>query len=87
MNEREKEYCKLVGYAIRKLRNETGKSLRVFAYENDIPRSTLSCAEIGSNEVGLITLKKIAEGFDLSMPELFFKINQNIPTDFKIIDL
>ena len=79
--------CKLVGAAIRKLRNATGKSLRIFAYENDISRSTLSCAEIGSHEVGLATIKKIAEGFDLSMPEFFHPIDKNIPSDFKIIDL
>jgi transcriptional regulator with XRE-family HTH domain len=87
MNEREKEYCKLVGGAIRKLRTQTGKSLRIFAYENDIPVSTLSCIEIGNNEVGITTLKKIAEGLELSMSELFRQIHKDILPDFKIIDI
>lgn len=87
MNKHEQEYCKIVGATIRKLRNATGKSLRIFAYENDISRSTLSCVEIGSNEVGLVTLKKIAEGLDLSMPEFFYQIDKNIPSDFRIVDL
>ncbi len=87
MDKREQEYCKLVGATIRKLRSDTGKSLRIFAYENDISRSTLSCVEIGSNEVGLTTLKKIAEGLGLSMHEFFFQIDKNIPSDFKIVDL
>lgn len=87
MDKRGQEYCKLVGATIRKLRSDTGKSLRIFAYENDISRSTLSCVEIGSNEVGLTTLKKIAEGLGLSMHEFFFQIDKNIPSDFKIVDL
>ena len=87
MNKQEQEYCKLVGATIRKLRNATGKSLRIFAYENDISRSTLSCVEIGSNEVGLVTLKKIAEGLDLSMQDFFYQIDKNMPPDFKIVDL
>ena len=77
MDKREQEYCKLVGATIRKLRSDTGKSLRIFAYENDISRSTLSCVEIGSNEVGLTTLKKIAEGLGLSMHEFFFQIDNS----------
>ena len=58
MNEKEKEYCKLIGSIIRKLRKQQNKSLCMFAYENDIARSTLSRIEKGENECGLITLKK-----------------------------
>lgn len=87
MNEREQNYCKIVGNAIRQLRKEfTQKSLCLFAYENDVPRSTLSRIEKGDNEAQLVTLKKIAEGFGWSMSELFSHIERIIPGDFKIFE-
>ena len=46
MNELEKKYCIEFGRALKKLRIEhTHKSARLFAYENDIPKSTLWRAE------------------------------------------
>ncbi|DAA86337.1 TPA: hypothetical protein CPT82_01825 [Candidatus Gastranaerophilales bacterium HUM_2] len=87
MDDLSKEYCKQVGKALRELRKEhTGKSLCMFAYENDVPRSTLSRIEIGENEPQLVTLKKIAEGFGWSMSELFTHIEDKMPKDFKIFD-
>lgn len=87
MDSNEIEYCKLVGHAIRELRiKQTGKSLCMFAYENDIPRSTLSRIEIGENEAQLVTLKKIAEAFGWSMTELFRNIENQIPNDFQIFN-
>ncbi len=87
MNGREKSYCQLVGNAIRELRKEfTQKSLCMFAYENDIPRSTLSRIEKGDNEAQLVTLKKIAEGFGWSMAELFRMIEMKMPDGFRIFE-
>lgn len=87
MNKREAVYCKYFGNALKSLRQErTGKSSYMFACENDIPRSTLSRIERGENEVGLVTLKKIAEAFGLSMSELLQLIEQRMPADFKIFD-
>ena len=87
MKKREKEYCEIIGQAIRKLRIEkTNKSLCMFAYENDVPRSTLSRIEKGTNEAQLVTLKKIAEGFGLSMAEFFEHLEKFLPENFKIFD-
>ena len=87
MKDQEAEYCQLVGKAIRELRiKQTGKSLCMFAYENDIPRSTLSRIEIGENEAQLVTLKKIAEAFGWSMAELFENIEKNLPENFHIFN-
>lgn len=87
MKDKEIEYCKLVGKAIRELRiTKTGKSLCMFAYENEIPRSTLSRIEIGENEAQLVTLKKIAEAFGWSMTELFENIEKIIPENFHIFN-
>lgn len=87
MKEREKYYCKTIGAAIRQIRIEKyHKSALMFAYENDIPKSTLTRIERGENEPQVITLKKIAESFGWSMSELFENIEKNLPKDFKIFD-
>lgn len=88
MKPSEKEYCKKVGIAIRKLREKhTDKSLCIFAYENDIPRSTLSRLERGDCECGLISLKRIALGFGWDLSELFKHIEEELGEDFTLIDL
>lgn len=87
MNSKEKTYCQMVGKAIREIRIEqTGKSSLLFAYENDIPKSTLSRIERGENEAQLVTLKKVAEGFGWSLSELFEHIEEKLPNNFKIFD-
>ena len=87
MDAKGKEYCKMFGAVLRSLRIEyTKKSLCMFAYENDVPRSTLSRIEMGTNEAQLVTLKKIAEGFGWSLSELSYKIEKRMPADFKIFD-
>ena len=87
MNQREKSYCKVVGQAIRRIRIEKfGKSSVLFAYENDIPKSTLTRIERGENEAQIATLRKIAEAFGLSMAEFFKEIEKDLPSDFKIFD-
>ncbi len=85
--EKEKEYYKAVGSVIRSLRQQyTDKSLCMFAYENDIPRSTLSRIEQGQSECGVVALKKIANGFNWSVSELFAHIESNLGEDFNLID-
>lgn len=87
MKEKEILYRKLVGKALKQLRVElTGKSCLLFAYENEIPKSTLSRIELGQNEAQLVTLKKIAEAFGWSMAQLFENIEKKLPKDFKIFD-
>ena len=86
MNKREKEYCKLVGIAIRTLRQQKNKSVRLFAYENELPQATLSRIERGDSEAKLVTLKKIAESFGLTMSEFFNCIETQISSNFKIFD-
>ncbi len=87
MKEREKFYCKTIGEAIRRIRTEKyKKSAIMFAYENDIPKSTLTRIERGENEPQVITLKKIAEAFGWSMSELFENIEKELPKNFKIYE-
>lgn len=87
MNDKEKEYCIRVGSIIRELRTRiTGKSLCIFAYENDIPRSTLSRLEQGQAGWGLVTLAKIAVGFGCKLSELFKMIEDELGDEFKFWD-
>ena len=86
MNKREKEYCKIVGAAIRRLRQQKKKSVRLFAYENELPQATLSRIERGDSEAKLVTLKKVAESFGWSMSEFFCNIEKFAPSGFKIFD-
>ena len=73
------EYKIQFGKALRKMRTETGKSLRMFSYEYDIPCATLSRIENGTREAQLTTLKKIAEGFNLSFSEFIHKVESSMP--------
>lgn len=83
----EKEYCIKVGLIIRELRKElTGKSLCIFAYENDIPRSTLSRLERGEAEWGIVVLTKVANGFGCKLSELCKTLEDKLGEDFTFID-
>ncbi len=87
MEDREKEYCIKVGSIIRKLRKKVvGKSLCIFAYENDIARSTLSRLERGEAEWGIVTLTKVAGGFECKLSELIKMIEDELGENFKLID-
>ena len=87
MKDREKEYIEIIGKALRNLRKEkTKKSLNLFAYENDIPKSTLSHIELGQNQPGIISLKKIATSYEISLPDLIQILEQNLPNGFRIFE-
>lgn len=81
------EYKIQFGKALRKLRKEyTGKSLRMFSYEYDIPCATLSRIENGQREAQLTTLKRIAEGFGLSFADFIDKIEKTMPAKITLKD-
>lgn len=84
---KEQEYYKKIGSIIRDLRKKlTGKSLCIFAYENDIARSTLSRLERGEAEWGIVVLTKVAIGFGCKLSELFKMIEDELGDEFKLID-
>ena len=87
INDKNVRYIKLFGENIKFLRtNLTQKSLRIFAYGNDISCATLSRIENGQRIPNLLTLKKIANGLNLALGDLINKIEENIPDSIKIID-
>lgn len=85
---KEQEYYKKIGSIIRDLRIKlTGKSLCIFAYENDIARSTLSRLERGEAEWGIVVLTKVATGFGCKLSELFKMIEDELGDEFTLIDI
>lgn len=85
MEQREQEYCKIIGQALRNFRKEkTKKSLTLFAEENDISSSTLSHIELGQNQPGIVNLKKIATCLEISLPELIEILEKDLPINFRI---
>lgn len=81
------EYRKQFGRALRELRKiYTGKTLRMFAYEYDIPCATLSRIENGQREAQLTTLKRIAEGFGWDFGDFITKVEDKMPDKFVLKD-
>ena len=76
---KENEYKIQFGKALRKMRIKTGKSLRMFAYEYDIPCATLSRIENGKRDAQLTTLKKISEGFNMSFSSFIKLVEHEMP--------
>lgn len=87
-SEIEQKYLVEFGKNIRFLRNSIAqKSLRIFAYENDIPCATLSRIENGVRIPNLLILRKIAAGLNFDLSTLISKVEENIPEDLKGFDI
>ena len=62
------------GKRIRLLRNKTGLSQEKFALKIDMDRTYLASVEAGKRNISLINIKKIADGLNLSLSELFSEL-------------
>ncbi len=83
-----KEYLKAFGKSLKNIRMTAAKkSLRMFAYEADIPCATLSRLENGTRIPNLITLKKIASELNLTVSELLKIIENDIPENLRNFEL
>ena len=77
---KEQEYIKAFGIALKQMRLDAAhKSLRIFAYETDVPCATLSRIENGLRSPNIIILKRLASGFNLTVDELLKKVEKMIP--------
>lgn len=59
------------GLKIQKLRKERGLSQEKFALLIDIDRTYYASVEAGKRNISIINIKKIADGFNVSLAELF----------------
>jgi len=88
MSSDEERYISAFGESLRNMRtNKLKKSLRLFAYETDVPRSTLCRLENGQCQATIVTLKKIANGFNYTIDEFLKEIEKNIPDNIKNFDI
>ena len=62
---------KLLGQRIRTLRTQAGLSQEKFALKIDMDRTYLASVENGKRNISLNNIQKIADGFDISIEELF----------------
>jgi len=84
INKKDKELFKAVGSVIKKLREDRGLSLNIFAFENDLQKSLVSRLENGINEPKLTSLWKIAEALDINPSELIKQIESELPSGFSL---
>ena len=59
------------GRHLKRMREKRKKSINIFSYENDLTPATVSRIENGLISPRLQTLKKIADGLDISLRDLF----------------
>ena len=65
---------KAFGLRIQYLRKQSGLSQESFALSIDMDRTYLASVEAGKRNISMVNIKKIADGFNLSLSELFDSI-------------
>lgn len=64
----------LLGNRIRELRRKTGLSQEKFALQIGMDRTYFASVEAGKRNISLCNIKKIADGLNVSLSELFQNI-------------
>lgn len=62
--------------SVQQLRKETGMSQEKFALSIDMDRTYLASVEAGKRNISIINIKKIADGLNISISELFGNIEK-----------
>lgn len=60
-----------LGKRIRKLRQQTGLSQEEFTLKIGMDRTYFASVEAGKRNIAIVNIKKIADGLDVSLSELF----------------
>lgn len=60
-----------LGKRIRKLRQQTGLSQEKFTLKIGMDRTYFAPVEAGKRNIAIVNIKKIADGLDVSLSELF----------------
>lgn len=60
-----------LGKRIRNLRMQTGLSQEKFALKIGMDRTYFASVETGNRNISICNIKKIADGFDITLSELF----------------
>jgi transcriptional regulator with XRE-family HTH domain len=70
VNTKEEKYFKKLGARIKELREEKNLDQKAFAFDCEIARTQLHMIENGKTNPRLLTLIKIANGLEISLPSL-----------------
>lgn len=68
---------KAFGLRVQQLRKETGMSQEKFALSIDMDRTYLASVEAGKRNISINNIKKIADGLNISISELFSNIEKS----------
>ena len=68
---------KAFGLRVQQLRKEKGMSQEKFALSIDMDRTYLASVEAGKQNISIINIKKIADGLNISISELFGNIEKS----------
>ncbi|MDY2990632.1 MAG: helix-turn-helix transcriptional regulator [Hornefia butyriciproducens] len=68
------EIKKSFGIRIQELRREAGYSQEKFSLLIDMDRTYYASVEKGKRNISLVNIKKIADGFGVSLSELFNRV-------------
>ena len=60
-----------LGKRIRKVRQQTGLSQEKFTLKIGMDRTYFASVEAGKRNIAIVNIKKIADGLDVSLSELF----------------
>ena len=60
-----------LGKRIRELRQQTGLSQEKFALKIGMDRTYFASVEAGKRNIAIVNIKKIADGLEISLSELF----------------
>ena len=75
MEQDNKRLTKQLGRHLRKLREQKGISLNIFAYENDLTTATISRIENGLVDTKISTLIKYARGLGIPLDKIFLQLD------------
>lgn len=72
----------LLGNRIQDLRKQTGISQEKFALQIGMDRTYFASVEAGKRNIAIRNIKKIADGFGISLSELFYNLYQEVLSCF-----
>ncbi len=76
----------ILAQQLKQERESQKKSIRLLADEFDIQKSLISRLENGINEPKLISLWTVCEALNIKPSELLKRVEQNLPSEFSLIE-
>lgn len=73
-------YCIAFGYTVKMYRHDANIQQEVFAYKIGVNRTYMTDVELGRRSVGLEIIKKIADGFGVTVGEFMTAVD-NLQTE------